>query len=183
MLSVDRREASSEGPETPGTRLHVTVVNGDLTFIHQPLLLGHYRSSLLTGTERFMDRRVGEMERSLKAGLYPDAPGSNEIFLNTNANPENPLRLPRPQAVIVVGLGPEGNLQAADLVTTVRQGVIAWAHRIAETTDDLPPFFELATTLIGSGGAGITAGQSAQLIAQGVREANERLDAGSPLGD
>jgi tetratricopeptide (TPR) repeat protein len=179
VLSVDRREASSEGPETPGTRLHVTVVNGDLTFIHQPLLLGHYRSSLLTGTERFMDKRVGEMERSLKAGLYPDAPGSNEIFINTNANPENPLRLPRPQAVIVVGLGPEGNLQAADLVTTVRQGVIAWAHRIAETTDDLPPFFEMAATLIGSGGAGITAGQSAQLIAQGVREANERLDAGS----
>ena len=55
--------------------------------------------------------------------------------------------------------------------------MIAWSHRLAERTDkDLPPFFELATTLIGSGGTGITARQSAQLIAQGVREANERLE-------
>ena len=147
--------------------------------MHQPLLLGHYRSSRLTGTERVMDERVGEMDRSLKAGLYPDAPGSHEIFVNTTTNLHNPLQMPRPQAVIVVGLGPEGNLQAADLVTTVRQGVIAWAHRLVETMTDLPPFFELATTLIGSGGSGITARQSAQLIAQGVREANERLDEGS----
>ena len=55
--------------------------------------------------------------------------------------------------------------------------MIAWSHRLAERTEkDLPPFFELATTLIGSGGTGITARQSAQLIAQGVREANERLE-------
>ena len=92
-------------------------------------------------------------------------------------DPANPWQLPRPPAVIVVGLGQEGNLQVADLVDTVRQGVIAWAHRLAERTDDLPPFFELATTLVGSGGSGITARQAAQLIAQGVREANERLDA------
>ena len=38
-----------------------------------------------------------------------------------------------------------------------------------------PALFELAATLIGSGGTGISVGQSAQLIAQGVREANERL--------
>jgi tetratricopeptide (TPR) repeat protein len=181
VLSVSRRESSTGGPVSPGTALRITVVNGDLTFIHHPLLLGHYRSSRLTGTERVMDERVGEMGRSLKAGLYPDGPGSHEIFVNTSSNPDNPLQMPRPQAVIVVGLGPEGNLQTADLVTTVRQGVIAWAHRLAEKADDLPPFFELATTLIASGGSGITARQSAQLIAQGVREANERLDDKGPL--
>ena len=180
LLSVDRRDSSSEGAASPGTALRITVTNGDLTFVHHPLLLGHYRSSRLTGTERVMDKRVGEMARSLRAGLYPDVPGSHEIFINKNTNPENPLQLPRPQAVIVVGLGQEGNLQAGDLVTTVRQGVIAWAHHLAETTGELPPFFELATTLIGSGGSGITARQSAQLIAQGVREANERLDDEAP---
>ena len=167
VLSVDRREPLSAGPASPGTALRITVVNGDLTFIHRPLLLGHYRSSRLTGTERVMSQRVGEMDRSLKAGLYPDAPGTHEIFLNTTADPANPWQLPRPPAVIVVGLGQEGNLQAADLVDTVRQGVIAWAHRLAEGIDTLPPFFELATTLVGSGGSGITARQAAQLIAQG----------------
>ena len=35
--------------------------------------------------------------------------------------------------------------------------------------------FELGATLIGSGGTGINAGQAAQLIAQGVYEANELL--------
>ena len=35
--------------------------------------------------------------------------------------------------------------------------------------------FSLATTLLGSGGTGISAGQAAQLIAQGVREANEQM--------
>jgi len=177
VFSADRRESSPEGPVSRGTAVRITVVNGDLTFIQLPLLLGHYRSSRLSGTEWVMNKRVGEMDRSLAAGLYPDAPGTHEIFVNTSIDPKAPLRLPRPPAVIVVGLGHEGSLQGTDLVNTVRQGVIAWSHRLAERTEkDLPPFFELATTLIGSGGTGITARQSAQLIAQGVREANERLD-------
>jgi hypothetical protein len=37
------------------------------------------------------------------------------------------------------------------------------------------PQFELAATLIGSGGSGIAPGQSAQLVAQGVHEANAKL--------
>ena len=57
--------------------------------------------------------------------------------------------------------------------------MIAWAQRMAERPDGAHvAAFELAATLIGSGGTGITAGQAAQLIAQGVREANERLSAG-----
>ena len=180
LLSVDSREPSAGGPASPGTALRITVVNGDLTFIHHPLLLGHYRSSRLTGTEWVMNQRVGEMDRALKSGLYPDAPGTHEIFVNTTVDPTNPWQLPRPPAVIVVGLGQEGNLQGADLVNTVRQGVIAWAHRLAESPAPLSPFFELATTLVGSGGSGITARQAAQLIAQGVREANERLDDEGP---
>ena len=44
----------------------------------------------------------------------------------------------------------------------------------------MPADFALATTLLGSGGSGITAGQAAQLIAQGVREANEQLARTAP---
>ena len=61
------------------------------------------------------------------------------------------------------------------------QGVISWAQRLVEESSSAPAQFELAATLIGSGGAGISAGQSAQAVAQGVREANLRLiDAGWP---
>ena len=80
------------------------------------------------------------------------------MFVNTQADPDNPWQLPRPEAVVVVGLGEEGKLRAAELVHTVRQATIAWAQRIGETSADAPALFELAATLIGSGGTGITVG-------------------------
>jgi CHAT domain/Lecithin:cholesterol acyltransferase len=173
------------GPARPSavqTVLRVTVVNGDLKFVGEPLLLGHYRSSMLTGTEYVMDRLIaGAMQASLTAGLYPDRPGSHQVFVNSNADRENPWRFPRPEAVIVAGLGQEGALQPAALVDTVRQAVIAWVQRKTEQQDPsaargvgVPVVLELAATLLGSGG-GIEVARSAQLIAQGVREANERL--------
>jgi len=166
-----RDEAGAEN-----ATLQITVVNGDLTFARQPLLLGHYRSSRLTGTERVINRLLGNaMQAALPLGSYPDLPGTNQIFLNTTVNPDNPWQIPRPEAVIVVGLGEEGKLRAAELVATVRQAVIAWAQRVAEKGEAAPSHVELAATLIGSGGTGVSAGQSAQLIAQGVCEARDRL--------
>jgi hypothetical protein len=168
---ADRRPAPEGGPA-----LRITVINGDLTFVGEPLMLGHYRASKLTGTERVMNGLIGgAMQGALQRGLYPATPGSNQIFINTRARPDNPWQPPRPRAVIVAGLGEEGSLRATDLTATVRQAVIAWAQRAAED-QDAPDFFTLATTLIGSGGTGISAAESAQLIARGVREANERLD-------
>ena len=157
------------------TALRISVVHGDLTFIGEPLLLGHYKSTRLTGAERVMDGLVaGKMSDSLARGLYPVAPGSHQIFFNTRQRPDNPWQLPRPKAVIVAGLGEEGTLRAVDLVSTVRQAVIAWSHRLMEE-GRAPELFSLATTLIGSGGVRMSVGESARLIAQGVREANERL--------
>jgi hypothetical protein len=156
--------------------LAVTVINGDLTFVRQPLLLGHYRSIKLTGTERVMDRLVGgAMDDGLKLGIYPDATGTSRVFMNTGVNPFNPRQLPRPEAVIVVGLGDEGKLSPSALVDTVRHGVLAWAYRGTERRGERPAAGELAATLIGSGGTGVSAGQAAQLIVQGVAEARQRL--------
>ncbi|HEV7990698.1 MAG TPA: CHAT domain-containing protein [Gemmatimonadaceae bacterium] len=167
--------ASKEKVTPPPAPLHITVVNGDLTFIRQPLLLGHYRSTRLSGAEGVMNNVLGGgMQRSLDAGLYPTQPGTHQVFVNTVGDPDNPWRLPRPEAVIVVGLGPEGELRAVDLVGTVRQGVLAWAQRRMEEPK-VGSALELSATLIGSGGSGISAGQAAQLIAHGVREANEHL--------
>ena len=83
--------------------------------------------------------------------------------------------MPRPKAVIIVGLGEEGKLRAAELGQSVRQAVIAWAQRLAETNKQGAPTFELAATLLGSGGTGVGAGDAARLVALGVYEANALL--------
>jgi len=161
---------------TAGSALRVAVLNGDLKFVRQPLLVGHYRSLVLTGTERVVDRLVDSaLSRSLDVGLYPDAPGSNQIFDNEREDPDNVFDMARPRAVIVAGLGEEGKLDTTALVYTVRQAVLAYAQRVYEESDGAQTQFELAATLIGSGGIGITVSSAAQLIAQGALEANAKL--------
>lgn len=156
--------------------LAVTVRNGDLRFISEPLLIGHYRSLLLTGAEAAIDRLVdGEMSRALKAGLYPDAPGSHQVFRNKRRDPRNPTEMAKPAAALVAGLGEEGKLREVDLVYTVRQAVLAYAQRLSESTTGAHSLFDLAATLIGSGGTGITPGSAARAIAQGVLDANGKL--------
>ena len=204
--ALTEREVFSVGSAAPGATdgadsaaadapLRVAVLNGNLTFVRQPLMIGHYRSLMLTGTEDVIDRHVGgAMRVALAAGLYPEMPGSSRVFVNTRRRRDDPFQPPLPHAAIVVGLGEEGSLSAQQLVATVRQGAIAWAQRAAEmraeiradsgtsdsarsgsdgrpATDEV----EIAATLIGSGGLGITPGSAARAIAQGVREANQRL--------
>jgi hypothetical protein len=160
-----------EPPRLPP--LTVTLVNGDLTFEHHPLLIGHYHSTKLTGAERVIDRRIGgTMQRALDLETYPSRAGTHAVFIN---RVKSLSRAPRPEAVIVVGLGQEGKLRPADLSFSVRQAVLAWSQRVAESRDDRPATIELAATLIGSGGVGVSAGQAAQAISQGVYEANEYL--------
>ena len=125
-----------------------------------------------------MDRLVGgAMGRALKVGLYPLVAGSHQIFINQHADAERGILIPRPEAVIVAGLGPEGKLQPGDLITTVRLAVIGWARRLTEPRKGRRAVtsFELASTLVGSGGTGISAGQAADLIVRGVQEANDLL--------
>jgi hypothetical protein len=173
VRSSSIRPAAS-APDRPALR--ITVVNGDLTFEKEPILLGHYRALELTGTEKVMDNLIGgAMGLSLRLGFYPLGPGSNQVFVNTLADSEDVSRMPRPKAVIVAGLGPEGRLTATELALTVRQAVIAWAQRTAELEKRAPQSLVLSATLLGSGGIGVTAGQSAQQIVQGVYEANRLL--------
>jgi pimeloyl-ACP methyl ester carboxylesterase len=174
-------EGSSAVPELHataprGVAVRVTVLNGNLKFLRQPLMLGHYRAGILTGAERTVDKLIGgSMEQSLRLRRYPHWPGSSDVFVNRHRDPNDPRLTPQPAAVIVVGLGEEGELTSAALSLTVRQGVIGWVKRVVESAGGAPTHIELAATLIGSGGAGISAGVSAQAIAQGVRDANEQL--------
>lgn len=169
-----------EGEQRPTStasspKVRLAVVNGDLTFVKEPLMLGHYRSLALTGAERVVDRFLGgTMSEALRLGRYPTRPGESQVFSNQQLNPEDPRAVPRPSAVVVVGLGAEGELGAERLTATVRQGVIGYAQHLAENPSNTSSF-ELATTLVASGGLGISVATSARAVAQGVRAANEKL--------
>ena len=180
VLGLARSGFERQRAAGKSTALRVAVLNGDLKFINQPLLLGHYRSMVLTGTEWVVDSLVGNaMSQSLAAGLYPDTTGMHHIFDNQRPDPDNVLAMARPKAVIVAGLGEEGKLRASELVYTVRQAVLAYAQRVAEQQGGNVTDFELAATLLGSGGKGINPGSAAQLIAQGAVEANQKLQQGA----
>lgn len=170
--------APPENKDTPATgsdRLEVIVLNADLRFTEQALLVGHYRSTTLTGAEAAIDVLLDHrMSRALNAGLYPSAPGSHQVFRqDCGADNGEASCLP---AVVVAGLGDEGELRAADLVYTVRQAILAYAQRLSEQGDPVPGEFSLAATLIGSGGSGVTAGSSALSIVQAAHEANAKLE-------
>jgi CHAT domain-containing protein len=167
------RGRDARASTTEEAQLSITVVNGDVTFEEEPLMVGHYRATRLTGTERILDKVIGNaMSDSLQLGVYPIEPGTHRIFPNRAAPRDTAWQTPRPKAVIVAGLGQEGKLQSVDLIHTVRQAVIAWVER--EVENGAPPAtLSLAATLIGSGGTGVTPGQAAQLVAQGVYQANE----------
>ncbi|MBS0449023.1 MAG: CHAT domain-containing protein [Proteobacteria bacterium] len=170
--------AAGAGVRGRTAALAVSVYNGDLKFVRQPLLVGHYRSALLTGSEAVVDGLVGKgMSRALQAGLYPDAIGTHQVFGNQRPNPENPLQMARPLAAVIVGLGEEGKLREAELSYTVRQAVLAYAQRLYEQDGAGAAQFEIAATLMGSGGQGISADASARAIAQGVLDANQRIAA------
>lgn len=159
-----------------GSRLNVRVVNGNLKFVREPLLVGHYSSLKLTGSEWVIDALVGNtMSESLRSGLYPAEVGSNQVFANSHPNPQNPFAAPRPAAAIVVGLGEEGSLRMSELIETIRQGTLAYAQRLVEGEGLVPTTFEIAATLIGSGGTAISPATSAQAVALGVAEANVLL--------
>jgi tetratricopeptide (TPR) repeat protein len=158
--------------------LSVEVYHGDLRFLRQPLLIGHYQSLILSGSEAVVDKLVGHrMSKALRAGMYPEWVGSHQIFENgklIEIRRQKQRLIPRPSAAIVVGLGEEGKLNSQKHAYTIRVGVLAYAERLAENgrSDDT---FEIATTLLGSGGTGISVGDAVLALVQGIMDANAKI--------
>ena len=74
------------------------------------------------------------MSESLRAGLYPVALGTHQVFANLRVDPDQPLAMPRPGAVVVIGLGEEGRLRTSDLIVSRapgHAGLCAARHRAA----------------------------------------------------
>jgi hypothetical protein len=165
---------------TSGGALAVRLLNGNLKFLAEPLLIGHYRGPELFGSEKVVNGLLGQrLQQALDAGLYPGELGTHQVFVNTSRSTENPWAIARPKAVVVVGLGNDGELTERTLLDTVRQAVLAWSFRAAETDSDgqAGVMHEIAATLMGSGGLGVNAATAARAIARGVSEANAQIAA------
>ena len=172
-----------EPPAQPGRltgkHLHVRVYHGDLRFTRLPLLIGHYQSLSLTGSEAVVDSLVQQrMSKALRAGIYPDKAGEYQVFENVRrvefTRRQKQRFVPRPSAVIVVGLGEEGKLNPQRLAYTIRTGILAYAQRLAEGPNGNEPF-AIAATLVGSGGAGISVGDATLALIQGIHDANIKI--------
>ena len=154
-------------PAAPDGTLAVSVLNGNLAFVRLPLMVGHYKSLALTGTEHVVDGLIGRTMStalSLNASFYPEATGTHQVFINTRRDPSVPSGLGQPPAVVVVGLGEEGKLREPMLSASVRQAVLGWLQRRAEeqARDGSSGPVQMAATLLGSGGFGISAGAAAR---------------------
>lgn len=175
-----RNRPQAPARPAPAT-LQVQVVHGNLAYIGEPLFIGHYSALALSGAERVVNRHIGgtlAQALALQSGHYPDEPGTHQAFINTRRDPERPHDMPRPQAVVVVGLGAEGTLTETVLTVSVRQAVIDWLQRQHESAPEVGPPPEgvpIAATLIGSGGFGISPGASARAIVRAVMDANRRV--------
>lgn len=157
-------------------KVSIRVLNGNVRFVEGPLMLGHYGPAVLTGAEIVMNKLLGgRLSKALNVGRYPEAVGTQQIFINGCVNPHNPFLSSQPSAVIVVGLGEEGKLGAEDMIRSVRQGVIAWCQRLEEQEPDGKRELHLTATLLASGGMSVTPGDAAQGVVRGVCEANKRL--------
>ncbi len=197
MADVLRGAPSSGAPfgSPPSSALPVTVHNGDLQCVRGALMLGHYASSTLAGTEQVVNRWLGgELSDALALGQYPQAVGTCQLFSARPADQHDgapqvqaQAQALRPTTVVVIGLGEEGALSGVELARSVKHGVLALAQQLAHqrtqqlTRGEGQPAgaallqFELTSTLLGSGGTGISVGQAAQSIAQGVCDADQAL--------
>lgn len=181
-------ETPAHPGRSTGKRLDVRVYHGDLRFTRLPLLIGHYESLSLTGSEAVVDSLVQHrMSKALRAGIYADKVGVYQVFDNVRHvefTRRQKLRFaPRPSAAIVVGLGEEGKLTPQRLAYTIRTGILAYAQRLAESAHGNQPF-EIAATLVGSGGTGISVGDATLALVQGIHDANIKIaDANTNLLD
>ena len=177
--AVSRKEPAAPAP------LRITVTNGDLTFEREVLLLGHYRSTRLTGTEAVMDRLIGgAMSQRASIGRLP---------VVGRLAPDFHQQPPQPRARHVHA-APEGGgrrrtgrgRQASGAESGQHRP--SGGHRVGAAAGRGQETSKRATSLwrprsSAAAATGVTAGEAARLIAQGVSEANVDSQDAEHAGD
>jgi beta-lactamase superfamily II metal-dependent hydrolase len=162
-------EPAADAPTV--TEIAVEVVHGSLELAGDPVLVGHYTSTPLSGTEAFIDRRyLNRLTNRFTTNQYPGEIGTSLY-----------VRAPRhrhPAAgVIVVGLGEYGELTPLRLVETVRAALVRRAFDEAESANpDVRLDLGIASVLLGAtGDQGLTIAATVRAVVLGVVEANRTL--------
>jgi len=103
-------------PIASAAPLRLTVVNGDLSFAHYPVIVGHFAGDSLSGPEARLDVALdGALSRRYSLGIYPAAIGS----VTYAAQPVD-----RRPGGVVVGLGNVADFSAGAIRAALIAGLI-----------------------------------------------------------
>lgn len=157
--------------------LKVGVHAGDLSYIDQPVLCGHYIGDAISGAEAKLDEKLnGILSERERLGVYASEIGTSAIVLRPPSRDEV-ARGSLPGAVIV-GLGQyNGQLSARQITETVRSAVVRYLLQLRDVTARKPEDnIKLYSVLIGWGStANISISESVAAITRGVLEANRQF--------
>lgn len=171
---------------TESSPLRVSVMHGHLKFADWPVVVGHYQGDTIISAERALDGELdGRLTQRHRLGLYPGELKTFEVVLRKRPAPSNRWR-----GAIVVGLGPVGELGVGGLVSTVTQGLLAYAVKLAdrdfETMDAILPGeireIGVSALMVGTNAGGVSERDSVLAVIESVLAANQELrDAKRPI--
>lgn len=171
--SGPRRRRSARAGQT----LRVFVRAGDLRFVDQPVLCGHYVGDAITGAEAALDAKLGgALSQRERMGVYAGDIGSSAIVLQP-PNREERRRGSLPGAVIV-GLGPfTGQLSPRQVRETVRAAVLRYLLQLRDALGVRPgEAVRLYSLLIGwNSTASLNVADCVMAVTCGVLEANRQF--------
>ncbi|NOT85041.1 MAG: CHAT domain-containing protein, partial [Methylococcaceae bacterium] len=154
--------------------LGVSVFAGDIRYLDQTILCGHYIGDAISGAEAILDERLdGCLTERERLGIYANHIGTSAIVLHP-ANAEQRARGSQIGAIIV-GLGEfNGQLSSRQLTETVRAAVLRYLLQLRDLLHVRPEDkVELHSLLLGCNStAHITINESVAAITCGVLEAN-----------
>lgn len=173
--SGPRRRALARGNKAT---LAVSVLGGDLRFIDQPVICGHFIGDPIAAAEAILDGELdGRLSERERLGVYAGPIGTSAVVLPPRSKGQSE-RESRPGAIIV-GLGDfNGQLGSRQITETVRAAVLRLLLLLRDTQAlgaDKP--VHIYSLLLGCNStAHIRVAESVAAVTCGVLEANRQFD-------
>ena len=172
-----RTYVNERNPGGPSLPLIVRVRHCSLEHAPYRLLVGHFQGLPLSGAEsRLNERSEGRLERLLLMNQYPQRLGETVVLEPVDEAP--------PLGMVIIGLGPSGELSAAGLRSAITRALVRVAlneldRRLATdagATESLWRPLGISSVLIGSSaGGGLPVEASVRALIDAVTTANARL--------
>ncbi|HJV92695.1 MAG TPA: CHAT domain-containing protein, partial [Azonexus sp.] len=161
----------------PKAGLAVSVLAGDLRFVDQPVICGHYIGDPIAAAEAILDKELdGRLSERERLGVYAGEIGTAAIVLPPRSAGQS-LRDSRPGAIIV-GLGDfNGQLGAQQISETVRTAVLRLLLLLRDTSalGNETPIRLYSLLLGGNSTTHISVDESVAAVTCGVLEANNQF--------